>query len=44
MNPFRKLNDWLARRGITWNELNYIIISVSTLIAIIGFSIWVLTQ
>jgi len=44
VNPFRKLNDWLAWRGITWNELSYIIASVSTLVALVGFSIWMLTR
>ena len=44
MNPWRKLNDWLAWRGLTWNEVSYAIGALSALIGAVGFLAWVVLR
>jgi len=44
MKWWQELNDWLSWRGVTWNDIYYTVVAISTLTIIIGYSIWMLAK
>lgn len=44
MNPWRRLNDWLAWRGLTWNDVSYAIVALGALTGAVSFLAWAVLQ
>ena len=44
MKWWRRLNDWLSWRGVTWNDISYAIFALATLGALITLLTGIILQ